>query len=705
MANYANLEAAIVAAVYENANNEITGAALQSVLLQMVSSMGKSGMLCNGVADSSTTPPVNPDSNIFYIAPTGTYPNFGGLVVADGEWAIFIYNGSWQKQSVPVVTADAVPTTGSTNPVQSGGVADALEQKADIDGYYSTLTAGAAENLVGRGSVLAEYTRRTSGGSADIGSGAATIEKIHGNTIAWNQQINPTWLQVTTTTTGVTITNNGDGSFTLTGTNDGTTMNFVAIITSTKFVVGHKYLLRGMQRQTASAKFKLVDTDNGSATDDGSGVVYTATNGTTFQSAFRLRCDSGASAGTGLRLAPQLIDLTLMFGAGNEPTSVAEFEALFPLNYYAYNTGSLMNLTATGVQTNGFNQWDEEWEIGGIDNSGQPQPSGYQMRSKNYIPVFPSTTYYYECKVSAYANTYIEYYWYDAEKNFILHNALNNHQTSTSPANAYYFKFRTNNAWAGASYTGGICINLSDTARNGEYEAYWSSTLNLPLTSVASGGSAVFADGMKSAGTAYDELTGTKAVKRVEKVDLGTLSWNWASNRFYAQISGCSSRSSGVSNMITAAYPTRNDANSSIGGVQNNGEYCQSQNYVVIYDTNYATTAAFTTAMSGKYLYYELATPVEYTLDSEVNLNYRVDNLGTEAEVPQNTATPTTAPIVYDVRYAMNAVDTLRNLPTNYISKDSLKNLLDAFVSAGVISAYTMTYNAGTEQYTFTITA
>lgn len=103
MANYANLEAAIQAAIYENNTNDITGAALQTVLLQMVSSMGKSGMLCNGVADSSTTPPVNPDSNIFYIAPTGTYPNFGGLVVADGEWAIFIYNGGWQKQSVPVV--------------------------------------------------------------------------------------------------------------------------------------------------------------------------------------------------------------------------------------------------------------------------------------------------------------------------------------------------------------------------------------------------------------------------------------------------------------------------------------------------------------------------------------------------------------------------------------------------------------------------
>lgn len=34
-----------------------------------------------------------------------------------------------------------------------------------------------------------------------------------------------------------------------------------------------------------------------------------------------------------------LIDLTQMFGAGNEPSTVGEFKSLFPKDYYAYNTG------------------------------------------------------------------------------------------------------------------------------------------------------------------------------------------------------------------------------------------------------------------------------------------------------------------------------------------------------------------------------
>lgn len=39
-----------------------------------------------------------------------------------------------------------------------------------------------------------------------------------------------------------------------------------------------------------------------------------------------------------------LCDLTQMFGAGNEPTTVDEFRALFPNDYYAYNAGQQMTV-------------------------------------------------------------------------------------------------------------------------------------------------------------------------------------------------------------------------------------------------------------------------------------------------------------------------------------------------------------------------
>lgn len=124
MANYANLEAAIQAAIYENNTNDITGGALQSVLLQMVSDMGQAGMLCAGVCDTDTVPPATPDSNIFYIATTGTYANFGDLTVGKGEWAIFSYNnGSWVKQTVKLEDIQAEQIDGSTQIIGTTDIA------------------------------------------------------------------------------------------------------------------------------------------------------------------------------------------------------------------------------------------------------------------------------------------------------------------------------------------------------------------------------------------------------------------------------------------------------------------------------------------------------------------------------------------------------------------------------------------------------
>ncbi|MCQ2232648.1 MAG: hypothetical protein MJZ30_12450 [Paludibacteraceae bacterium] len=40
----------------------------------------------------------------------------------------------------------------------------------------------------------------------------------------------------------------------------------------------------------------------------------------------------------------QAIDLTLMFGAGNEPTTVEEFRAMFPKDYYPYDAGTLRTI-------------------------------------------------------------------------------------------------------------------------------------------------------------------------------------------------------------------------------------------------------------------------------------------------------------------------------------------------------------------------
>lgn len=50
-----------------------------------------------------------------------------------------------------------------------------------------------------------------------------------------------------------------------------------------------------------------------------------------------------------------IVNLTQMFGSGNEPSTTAEFEAMFPNNYYPYNEGTLMNMSVNEVDVVGKN--------------------------------------------------------------------------------------------------------------------------------------------------------------------------------------------------------------------------------------------------------------------------------------------------------------------------------------------------------------
>lgn len=70
--------------------------------------------------------------------------------------------------------------------------------------------------------------------------------------------------------------------------------------------------------------------------------IYTLSSGVGNPPPLYFRAFAGATAGTyGFTL--QIFDLTTMFGAGNEPTTVEEFEKIFPTDYYPYNAGEIVS--------------------------------------------------------------------------------------------------------------------------------------------------------------------------------------------------------------------------------------------------------------------------------------------------------------------------------------------------------------------------
>lgn len=100
MANWSDLKAAVAKVIKTNGNQEITGSVLQSVLNNIVSSLGENYQFV-GIANT-TTNPGTPDGNVFYIAGEGTYTNFSNLTIDAGQLGVLKWNGSWSKQVLEI---------------------------------------------------------------------------------------------------------------------------------------------------------------------------------------------------------------------------------------------------------------------------------------------------------------------------------------------------------------------------------------------------------------------------------------------------------------------------------------------------------------------------------------------------------------------------------------------------------------------------
>lgn len=110
MANYANLIASVQQSIKQNGNQEITGALLQQNLVAMINELGV-GYQFMGIATPDGVPGT-PDYNVCYFALTaGTYVNYGGIQIGEGESALIKYNGTWSKDTLGFATTEELQAT------------------------------------------------------------------------------------------------------------------------------------------------------------------------------------------------------------------------------------------------------------------------------------------------------------------------------------------------------------------------------------------------------------------------------------------------------------------------------------------------------------------------------------------------------------------------------------------------------------------
>ena len=138
----------------------------------------------------------------------------------------------------------------------------------------------------------------------------------------------------TTTTNGITFTNNGDGSYTANGTLS-SYLSYLLVTQVSNLIVGHKYYSPHASHVSGVYVETKILTNNANVIYIEDEILEWGENETVLY--ITLVTDVGQNSRVeNVILKPQLFDLTEMYGAGNEPTTVEQFRQDFPDEMYDY---------------------------------------------------------------------------------------------------------------------------------------------------------------------------------------------------------------------------------------------------------------------------------------------------------------------------------------------------------------------------------
>lgn len=509
-------------------------------------------------------------------------------------------------------------------------IIETLDNKADYDGYYATLHSGVADQLASPVPQIdtQEYLFRTSGGIADLGTGIAKIKSLKGHTKIFNQLVSESdW---TIWRSAITKVN---GKIKVEKVEEGTTYGMHQD-NMLKAVVGRKYLLSVGYFKASSATGI-----NPTQIEYSGKHLYSFIRSTSEQSVKMIFEATQTDNSKGIRFFSyqteigayfeiddiMLIDLTLMYGAGNEPSTVAEFEKDFPNAYYDYTLPTIKNISIDAIKTVGFNLYNGEYsKVVKADGNN----NGYQING-------------------AYNKVY-----------FNTINELDGNEIELTPIsnqvfpseNGYLFLTETDET---------TCISIVWSGwRVDDTEEYWEEERLIETTDL-------FPNGMNGIGEIADEITDTHKIQRFKVVDLGELDWEIEDD--------------GVGLVKTEDLETEGEYKSYSQDNTITNKYLREEYYLLSnFDKVYGVEALsgkiriidsdfigfngtqVKQALSGVYLVYALETPI--ITPHEKRLQYAVDDFGTEEFILAQQSLQ--IPIKHKTLYNENLRDKVRRIPS-----------------------------------------
>lgn len=430
-----------------------------------------------------------------------------------------------------------------------------LRKKVDLksfaDGYYESMRVGTADNLTSKGDATEEVIMsRKAGGDNQIEDGSASIKRIKGYSVVCNQKIELKDGAKYTSSEGLTFTANKN-KILITGKASKELYISVSVLQEEayKTTPNHRYLV--LSDLSSSIGLKVYFNDEKQTQKWNDIITAGAISG---EPIFAIPKDFDGDTHE-VKFYLNIIDLTQMFGSGNEPATPDDFakrlgySSIDDVSYIPYNEGEIVSSFAEGIKT--------------TDTEG---------------------------KVS---------------------------------------------------------------------ERKWSETLKK-----------YFPDGLKSAGSAYDEITPTKAVKRTHLVRLSGLSWSYNAERqwFKANLPQDKKAKPLPNNQTAWANVTYQDYTPIPYGtafynvVQSLGyDKCfalANDSELVIIDSSFnGDLSLFKISIDNKSIIYE-AKDIEETTYDELNLTEQVSEGGTEEAII--TEGKTSTPLRADIVYPIDAYNTIK---------------------------------------------
>lgn len=442
------------------------------------------------------------------------------------------------------------------------------------------------------------------------GAKAGAVMEIGGKMVGWNQLCNALPNPGTYKGVKVAVSN---GKVSLSGT--ATDAVLVGVGYAAVTVSGHKYMATGIQGGSKSTFYvQGVNENNGYYNILDATAIFAATG-------VKYRYNIIAVAGTVFAhtFQPMVIDLTLMFGSGNEPTDttdprIAQIEA-YVAAHPEYNAGELVSALVDEVRLAGKNvamhlsAFSKSGVTMSVDKDGIYHFSGTTTAAIGSISnrfKLPGGTYTVSVSAALPAQVFLSIS--SMTQLMVGSNTVKTGKFEGGMAYVYLYVGK-----------GVVMDNVSITfqcERGSAPTAYspYRDPVTYPIPSAVRSLPGYGWSAGSVANTVERTENGWQYVQRVGSVDLGELSWSIAESVTYGSkyfASNSIVNPTKALAFLTAGYTAMDSANVLATDMACWLTFnCGENGRVIIRDDKYTDVSSFKTAMSGKPLYYELAAPI-----------------------------------------------------------------------------------------------